>query len=280
MGRIFARTNVSRFIFSWYEIPVRINQLSKREIDICRRLKNARERIGKTQEACAREVGIERTTLANLELGRAPVRYEVALRFCRNLIINEEWLATGKFHAMHRAALEQPELKNNKEWRTLDFKIFFRHTVDLLSEPVTNRIPPGTLFSEAFDKYFAPQYSALVVRYFYLPRIVFNEADNPELGLILLTVLQQKWLTLLEAEAERLGKNPNLVARSFTRAILQSGSHIFQKFVGHEVSGKQLQSLDWLKQSLESGDVKLGPLQTTESETEIANRSSSEIVAA
>jgi len=66
--------------------------LDKVEIGICLRLKEAREALGFTQEACAKIVGIAKARLANYELCRAALKADVAFEFCTNLIVNERWL--------------------------------------------------------------------------------------------------------------------------------------------------------------------------------------------
>ncbi len=83
---------------------MRKTKLSKRELEICERLRQARELCELNQAGCARQLGIERSTLLNYEQCRTPVRFGIALRFCRQFIFSEEWLATGRFDACHAVA--------------------------------------------------------------------------------------------------------------------------------------------------------------------------------
>ena len=80
-------------------------RLSNREGQICGRIREIREWLGFTQNDCARRIGIERSALVKYGIGRTPLRYDIALRFCRQLILSEEWLATGRFDACHAAAV-------------------------------------------------------------------------------------------------------------------------------------------------------------------------------
>ena len=63
---------------------------------IAKRLRDAREMLGQTQASVALQIGLGAGTLLNYEHCRTPLRFNVALRFCRQFIVSEEWLATGK----------------------------------------------------------------------------------------------------------------------------------------------------------------------------------------
>src|SRR5260370_41812359 len=137
-------------------------KLPSREIAICRRLRSARELLGLTQKSCAAEIGMERGSLANYEYARAPLRYEVALRFCRNLGISEEGLATGRFDALRSAGVRKRLLKSGDRDVPASLQgIFLRQAMDLLSEPIVNRIAPGTPYSRAFDEHLSVIYTKL-----------------------------------------------------------------------------------------------------------------------
>ena len=51
--------------------------MSDREKEINGRLREAREMVGLTQAPCGMELGMERSTLVNLEPNRAPVRCDL-----------------------------------------------------------------------------------------------------------------------------------------------------------------------------------------------------------
>ena len=65
------------------------------QAQLAARLVQARLAVGLTQEECAKCIAISRPRYAAFEEGRNPVRWDIALRFCRQLIISEYWLATG-----------------------------------------------------------------------------------------------------------------------------------------------------------------------------------------
>jgi transcriptional regulator with XRE-family HTH domain len=69
--------------------------LDARESAICKRLAEARYLRRLTQSELADLAQIRRERLASYEQARAPLRYDVALRLCQALDINQRWLATG-----------------------------------------------------------------------------------------------------------------------------------------------------------------------------------------
>ncbi len=155
------------------------SKMTKRQPGICVRLRQARERLGLTQNECARRIGIERTRFVNYEIGRTPLRWDVALRFCRQLIVSEEWLATGRFDACHKAALINGFSREANLHNLDDF--FFRQCVDLLSEPAALHLPLGAPFVGIYEQVFAAKYLDLVTRCFHVPRIRFTDSDGRDL---------------------------------------------------------------------------------------------------
>lgn len=69
--------------------------VDQREIDIGRRVQQAREYINWPQPAFAAELDISRDRLASIEYGRTPLRYPVGYRLCVIFDISPEWLANG-----------------------------------------------------------------------------------------------------------------------------------------------------------------------------------------
>lgn len=128
---VLVNTKHSRnFIGLRYPAPVpRLTKLPKREQDICRRVRAAREHLGLIQESFAAQIGVSRASLANLELRRNPLSVQVGLRVCRQFVISERWLATGA-----------GDMRQH-----LDFPVILRHEM----------IPFAMPFSEAYDKYMA-----------------------------------------------------------------------------------------------------------------------------
>jgi transcriptional regulator with XRE-family HTH domain len=236
---------IAYFAARVYARDVRRTQLSKREIQICHRLRKLRERVGITQAHCAGRIGIERSTLVNYELGKTPLRYEIALRFCRELIVSEEWLATGRFDACRSAAIRHG-LKRESNLANLDF-IFFRQCVDLLSEPASLHVAPGTLFSEAYDRILAPKYQQLVDEFFYHPRICFTDSDSPELGLEWLNVINTRYLSMVRNEAIRKGESPARAWRVFMRNLFELCDMAFRKSMGFNLAEGTKEALTWLQ---------------------------------
>ena len=67
--------------------------LPDREREICLRFRQIRIDAGMKQEPFARRLGIPVTRLKSYELGRAPIRYELAARVGVAFDINQQWLA-------------------------------------------------------------------------------------------------------------------------------------------------------------------------------------------
>jgi hypothetical protein len=219
-----------------------------------------------TQAACAKAVGIERGTLVNYELGKTPLRCEVALRFCRQMILSEEWLATGRFDACHSAA-QQYGFKRESNWAPMDKLVFIRQCVDLLSEPLSLHVPPGTLFSEAYDRFLAPKYRELVGTFFHHPRIRFSDSDKPELAISWLTVVNERCVAMLLNEANRRKVDVPLVWRKFIRCLFEATDLTFRKFMGFNLTKDDWEDLSWLRDAVTDPAAVVGPLQIIPSVT-------------
>ena len=210
---------------------MRKTKLPIRELEIGRRLREIRERLSITHADCSRRLGVPRTTFVNYEVGKAPLWCEIGLRFCREFLVSEEWLATGNFSAMEAESvargLIQPGDSLNKELRD----IFLRQTVDLHSDPVSRMVPPGALFSEAYDTILALRYRALVAEYYYWPRIVLSDHEGPEIQDRLIEALLAKWRVLLPNESVRLERDPEWAQRALTRCVVEAMQAYFFGFL-------------------------------------------------
>ncbi len=104
----------------------RKNPLPKREIEICKRLREYRESSTFSQERFARATGVEMSLLSTYENCRAPVRYDVARQIAVVFGMSEPWLAEGigAMFTMREFAPERP-----------------------------SSIPPHMAFSKAYDTY-------------------------------------------------------------------------------------------------------------------------------
>jgi transcriptional regulator with XRE-family HTH domain len=230
--------------------------MSREEEQICARLRSARERLGLTQSETAKLVGISRERLLIYEYKRAPLKFDIALKFCRQLIISEEWLATGKFEAIETVAGKDEEMEH----------IYFRQCLDLQSEPAFLRVAPGTLFSSAYRGILGSVYGALVRRYYHLPRLVFTDSDHDELLCRFLTVISQRYFWMLKSEARSLSKSDGLARRMFLRCQVEFGEVLFKRFMGissPEIRGKEF---DFLRAIANDPSYPLGPLHGIETD--------------
>jgi DNA-binding XRE family transcriptional regulator len=235
--------------------------LPARELAICARLKEARERLlGETQAAFASRVGISRERLLSYELARVPLRCELALRICRCAIISEEWLATGRTKSAQRAAAERGiEERDAPSLRPF----FLRQCVDLTAEPEYHEIAPGTLFSDAFDRTLASVYERLVREFFFLPRIDLRDSDPLQLIQEYLKVVMQRWTRLTENEAIRLNRNPALARRSFFRSFVEVGAVLFKRYMGYSTPEIAETRFDFLRAIANDTSAAIGPLHST-----------------
>jgi transcriptional regulator with XRE-family HTH domain len=148
--------------------PVK-SALPQRELEINARLREVRRFLRLTQTEFADQLGIKRTRLASYEEGRAPLRWEIALRACQQFQIGEKWLATG-LHITHRGKKALP----------FDNSII-RSSMILPTDIIVQKLPHGALFSEVFDRVLGNEYNRLLIGcgpFFF--RAQFSESDNAE----------------------------------------------------------------------------------------------------
>ena len=77
-------------------MPKKSGLATQREMEIGRRVQQAREYINWPQPAFAAELDISRDRLASFEYGRTPLRFAVGYRLCHIFDVNPEWLANGE----------------------------------------------------------------------------------------------------------------------------------------------------------------------------------------
>jgi transcriptional regulator with XRE-family HTH domain len=140
--------------------------VEKREAEIGSRIRAAREGLRLSQKEFAEPLGIIRERLASYEDGRVAIRFDIALRLCRQFTISERWLATGSTHLAAQG-------------HSLTFGTNgTRHCMSLLLERVCAGIPPDTLFSLAFDKHLAGVYDRLAAQSPFYPRLDIRHGDD------------------------------------------------------------------------------------------------------
>lgn len=216
-------------------------KLPPEEQVICARLRIAREQLGLTQAEAAKQLKITRERLLIYEYGRAPLRCDLALRFCRQFVISEEWLATGLCDSMEQAAAAHG-LSFGTDWHALG-GIFFRQSMDLLAEPLTHQVPPGALFTVAWEQFLRARYAELAMEFFYTPRIVLSENPEPEVAFNLLAVLTQRWLIMLSNEALRLQADGWLVQRNFMRGMVETSAFLFRRMLATDLRIPEFEAL-------------------------------------
>ena len=185
---------------------MRTKQLSDREKEINGRLHEARKLVGLSQLRVAEELGVQRCTPQNWELNRTPVRCDMALRFCRQLIISEQWLATGA------------------GWP--------RHCMDLLTEPLARPLAQRP-FGKAYDEILGARYRELSAAN-PSPRILFNETDGEQAVVRLLTAVNERHLTQLcerameGAEGLDAEQRRGVVLKAYVEFVSTSASQAYR----------------------------------------------------
>jgi transcriptional regulator with XRE-family HTH domain len=183
--------------------------INSRDAEIGRRLKDARERLGFTQQDFASQVGLQKKRLASYEELRAALRYDLALRICRQFIISEKWLATGQGH-----------------WRVLQ---------DLEAEPLVRSIPVDCAFSAAWADRLGARYESLFKAQGGEPRIVPHGGENDLFIANLLGFLLPNWLSAVGTTGRR----------EFLALMMDFGNFAVAQFQ----SSKQFPRLDGITQS-------------------------------
>jgi transcriptional regulator with XRE-family HTH domain len=70
--------------------------MNERERAVCSRVRQVREQIKWSQSDFARELGITRDQLVNIEYECTPLRFDLASLICRTFNISGKWLVTGE----------------------------------------------------------------------------------------------------------------------------------------------------------------------------------------
>lgn len=65
-------------------------------MEIGERIKEVRQKLGKTQQAFADAIGLKRNTVANYEIGNVQPSDRTISDICREFGVRDEWLRTGE----------------------------------------------------------------------------------------------------------------------------------------------------------------------------------------
>jgi transcriptional regulator with XRE-family HTH domain len=147
--------------------------LPKREQSIGSRLKMAREALHLTQAEFAREIGISRQRLASYEEARVPLRFDLALRMCRQFVLGEKWLATGEGD--------------------------MRQCLDLASRGSSYQVAMDWPLGRAYDEHLGAVYEGLVLQFGDTIQIVIRETESFQFLRNYFLLLLDLWLTKLPA---------------------------------------------------------------------------------
>ncbi len=139
---------------------------------------------------------------------------------------------------------------------------YLRQCLDLQTEPEFLQIPPGTLFSEAYQTVLAAKYAVLIRTSFHLPRLVTRDSDSDDLLLRYLGVANQRYLIMLQNEAARQSRGAKDVRRIFTGAQVLFGEVLFKRFMAFETPEVAGPEYAFLRAITEYVDMPIGPIHT------------------
>ena len=207
-------------------------RLNDREAQICRRLAEARQKLGIDQAEAARRIGIPKSTLASYELCIVSLKAAIALRICRKLILSEEWLATGSFKITEKVGLTKG-IKSSEGMED----IYIRQCMDLLSSPEAESLSPGALFSESFDQHLAAAFEERIGEHFYFPGIPVTAWENRDtaLGRDIAVVIIERALLLLKNEELVRKSSPQGARTAYLGLIIRMAIFGYRKCMGDEV---------------------------------------------
>lgn len=224
------------------------------------RLKEARERVGLDQLEAARRIGVKVHVLSNVEKCRAPLRADLALRFCRELFVNEEWLATGRVALLNAALQAVMEKALNAElWEP----VFFRTPLNLRLDPVTAAIPHRALFSAAFSTHLKSVAAELSKGTWLQPPMPFTSYDRPEYRAEFLSVLVDRWRTIIRFRAEEMGLTEDgqrLVEADLVANLTKAGMVIFNRSCGIATPFQSGPAFDFLRVLVSDDKTPIGTL--------------------
>ena len=193
------------------------------------------------------------------ECGRARLQCSIALLFCRQFLVSEEWLATGAHEALHAVAKEKG--LPGTEIFEQEPEFFFRQCVDLHSECAAQGIAIRGSLGEVYPRLLAPISRRLASQFFHEPLVSFRDTDSPKLVQNYLNVLLARWLRLLDNESAAREVSPGLVRRTMLRCLFEVGTIIFTRMIGRatpQVAASP--EYAWLRALVESPDTPIGPL--------------------
>lgn len=151
--------------------------LSASDVQIARRIREVREKLSLTREEFAGQLAIKTDRVASYEDARVAIRFDIALRLCRQFLVSERWLATG-------------QIAEGEDTVQFLFK-GSRNCMSLELEPETRAIPPDTLFSVAYDSTLAKLYEKVAAANPFYPRVFVTLADFVTLSTNALTAITE-----------------------------------------------------------------------------------------
>lgn len=191
-----------------------------RELEIGARLKQARLALRFSQQEVADQLGIARERYATYEDGRVALRVRIGLRFCRQFIISERWLAIGQtgMPAQNKA----PKRIIPTEGKVYQQSLDMRACMSLGAEVQFQKLDDSLLYSDVYNEMLASAYSLFHNKHFPYPRIILLQGDDPQIMRNLLNYRMDHAREGLDSgQAMRLFYSLQSEAESMTRQILE-----------------------------------------------------------
>lgn len=169
--------------------------LPEREMGICFRLRYIRDRLSLSQSEVANQLRISRERLASYEDGRVSVKAGFALRFCRQFIVSEAWLALGEDEMFRRLSKTGHDsvFKDLPGW----YQCMRRMCKNLLCKKECKLMDDNFLFSEAWDKCLEKVYNSTGFRCQFTD-VQILPSDNEDMIQNYFSALMEMWKSKLD----------------------------------------------------------------------------------
>ncbi|MBL9135297.1 MAG: transcriptional regulator [Verrucomicrobiales bacterium] len=258
----------------WYRPRMRIRPLSKSDAIVAENLRKARERLGLTIAEVARQIQVPRTTFANYEAGRAALPVGVGLRFCRQFVISEKWLAQGRT-PQDLGASDDPQSSPGELLPEIRAIIEFRMCASLLANPIAFSIPQGLSFAVAFERFLRPEYERLTKPNAYLPRVELTSLPEPDLARNLLNSLTDLWLVMIDDASLSLKQVESWKdQRIFVERFIEIGDVLYRFMTGAVIDPTEIP--EWLRVILNNKGYLFLPGLNPESKPTVDTRRSND----
>lgn len=136
--------------------------------------------------------------------------------------------------------------------------------VDLGAEKEAQEVPISMRFCEAFRSNLISSYKRLAPNHIYMPRLVLRNDDSNDIMANYVRRMNLMNLEMLDNFSKNKGKEGNLAARAFTRAMVEFGMLLFKRFSGFPTPEISESRFNFLRALVSDPSLPIGPLFSAE----------------